>query len=54
VEFVRKGKDFHFSDLPSWMGVQFAECSARGPGGAEEKGEAQIQDVRDWIDGLCY
>lgn len=56
VEFVRKGKDFRFSDLPSWVGVQFVECSARGQGveGKEEKVGAQIEDVREWIDGLCY
>ena len=57
VEFIRKGTDFHFSDLPSWMGVQFVECSARGQVteiGKEEKGGAEIQEVRDWVEGLCY
>ncbi len=64
VEFIKKGQDFHFSDLPSWMGVRFVDCSALGQGsassgdasGAEgEKGrEAKIREVQDWIDGLCY
>lgn len=56
VKFIKKGKDFHFTDLPSWMGVQFVDCSARGSGAEEEggKGSAQIEDVQDWIDGLCY
>lgn len=56
IQFVKKGRDFHFSDLPSWMAVQFVECSARGEGaeGKEEKAGAQIQEVREWIDSLCY
>ncbi len=69
VEFFKKGATFRFSDLPSWMGVRFVECSARGQGmegeeggdhtsqGAEEvggKGKAQVQEVREWVDGLCY
>lgn len=54
IEFVKKGKDFSFADLPSWMGVQFVECSARGKGAEEEKDVAFIKDVQEWIDGLCY
>ena len=57
IEFVKKGKDFSFADLPSWMGVRFVECSAHGKGAEEaekEKGVAFIKDVQEWIDGLCY
>ena len=55
VEFVKKGKDFHFTDLPSWTGVQFVGCSARGKWTeGDGKGMAKISEIRDWIDGLCY
>lgn len=51
VEFVKKGKDFSFTDLPSWCSVSFVECSARGKG---DEGKAKIKEVQEWIDGLCY
>lgn len=57
VEFIKKGRDFSFNDLPSWMGVQFVGCSARGQGGVAEgegKGAAQVKEVQEWLDGLCY
>ncbi len=62
IEFLKKGKEFKFADLPSWMGVQCVECSARGKwaeseGVAVEGGSgkgAQIREVQDWVDGLCY
>ena len=50
VEFFKEGKEFNFSDLPSWMGVCFMECSARG----KDKKTANIREVQEWIDGLCY
>lgn len=69
VDFFKKGKeDFKFTDLPSWIGVQCVGCSARGQG-AETEGVAvltsaeggggagkgaQVREVQDWLDGLCY
>lgn len=55
IEFIKKGKDFSFGDLPSWMGVRFVGCSARGQGGvAEGEGTSQMKEVQEWLDGLCY
>ena len=57
VEFIKKGRDFHFSDLPSWMGVSLVSMSARGRDTdvmeTDVGGTADIKAVQDWIGKLC-
>ena len=44
----KKGKDFEFSHvLP--LTVEFAECSAKGPG----EGEADITAVEKWLEKIA-
>lgn len=54
IEFMRKGKEFRFADLPSWLKVEFVACSARGRGADREKegaAKADIKEVQEW---MCY
>ncbi len=52
VEFIKKGKEFRFADLPSWMGVAFVPISARGQDSDAESdvgSSADVKAVQDWI-----
>jgi len=57
VEFIKKGRDFKFADLPSWMGVEFVSMSARGMQSGDGEGDtgmaADVKEVQNWICKLC-
>lgn len=43
VYLGKKGRDFEFSQLQ--MKVEFLECSARGTGGGDDSGDADIGNL---------
>ena len=47
----KRNKDFEFSQL-SKIQVDFADCSARGSGGAGEDVEPELNMVEEWIGGM--